>query len=78
MEYKTILYEPKNRIGWITLNRPQAMNALSTETIRELDHAIASISKAFGASWRFLQYKTSAYSGVRLAVPACPSVSISG
>lgn len=37
MEYTTILYEPKDQIGWIILNRPEAMNALNTTMIQELD-----------------------------------------
>lgn len=36
MEYETLLYEAKNQVGWITLNRPAAMNALNTAMIREL------------------------------------------
>jgi enoyl-CoA hydratase len=36
MEYETLLYEAKNQVGWITLNRPAAMNALNVAMIREL------------------------------------------
>ena len=28
MEYQTIIYEAKDRIAWITFNRPEAMNAM--------------------------------------------------
>ncbi len=31
MANDTFLYEVKNRIGWITLNRPEAMNAMNQE-----------------------------------------------
>lgn len=37
MDYKNILVTSKNDIGWITMNRPQAMNALNNETIYELE-----------------------------------------
>lgn len=36
MEYKTLLFESRQQIGWITLNRPKAMNALNTTMIQEL------------------------------------------
>jgi enoyl-CoA hydratase len=34
--YATILTETRGRVGWITLNRPEALNALSPELIREV------------------------------------------
>jgi len=41
MEYKYILVEEKNNcVGVITLNRPNELNALSTELIREVSTAI--------------------------------------
>ena len=45
MDYKTILYEKKDRIGTITLNRPKSMNSLSSELLRELDHALTEIDR---------------------------------
>ena len=36
MEYRTIIYEAKEQIGWITLNRPEAMNAINQEMGREI------------------------------------------
>ena len=38
--YKTIIYEKANRIARITLNRPEKLNALSTELGEELADAI--------------------------------------
>ncbi len=35
-EYETILAETRGRVGWITLNRPEALNALNSVLIREL------------------------------------------
>jgi enoyl-CoA hydratase len=45
MDYKTILYEKKDRIGTITLNRPKSMNSLSSELLRELDHVLTEIDR---------------------------------
>jgi enoyl-CoA hydratase len=45
MEYKTILFEIKDRIGTITLNRPKSMNSLSSELLVELDHVLAEIER---------------------------------
>ena len=41
MEYASILYEVDDRIATITLNRPEALNALSPSMINELRHAYA-------------------------------------
>lgn len=35
--YKTLIYEKKDTIGIMTVNRPDKLNALSNELIRELD-----------------------------------------
>ena len=42
MTYKTILSEKKERVGLITLNRPEAMNALSSTLMVELMDALRS------------------------------------
>ncbi|GAA1859065.1 enoyl-CoA hydratase-related protein [Microbacterium koreense] len=35
-EYETILVETRGRVGWITLNRPEALNALNTQVCRDV------------------------------------------
>jgi len=42
MAYETILVESRGPIGLITLNRPQALNALNAELIGELNQALES------------------------------------
>ncbi|MFC7787410.1 enoyl-CoA hydratase-related protein [Microbacterium sp. MAHUQ-60] len=42
-EYETILVEQRGRVGWITLNRPQALNALNSQVSEE----IATAASAF-------------------------------
>lgn len=41
MSYETILVTRTERVGTITLNRPQALNALNTQVMRELTSAAA-------------------------------------
>jgi len=43
MGYENIIYEKKDSIAYIKINRPKAMNALNTETILELDKAVTEI-----------------------------------
>lgn len=38
-EYSTILVSTRGRVGWITLNRPEALNALNSTLVRELADA---------------------------------------
>jgi enoyl-CoA hydratase len=44
-DYKEILYEKKRRGVLITLNRPEAMNAISRSMIKELHHAFDEVEK---------------------------------
>src|SRR5262245_43899052 len=41
----TILFERNGAVAWIRLNRPKAMNALSPETVEELDEAFANVER---------------------------------
>jgi enoyl-CoA hydratase len=39
-EYANILVEQRGRVGLVTLNRPQALNALNKATMEELVAAV--------------------------------------
>ena len=36
MTYETIIVETRGRVGWITLDRPEALNALNTQVMEEV------------------------------------------
>ena len=40
MSYETILLDIHGHVGLITLNRPQALNALNAQLIREVNQAL--------------------------------------
>lgn len=44
MSYKTIKFEKKDMIGYVTINRPEALNALSLEVINEVTDVFTKIS----------------------------------
>jgi enoyl-CoA hydratase len=43
MPYETLIYEPKDRIGYVTLNRPRILNAQSPEMFDELAQVFGEI-----------------------------------
>lgn len=45
MEYKNIIFDKKGGIGYVTMNRPKALNALNTEVLTELDDVFRAIDK---------------------------------
>ena len=40
--YKEVLYEVKNGVAWVAINRPEARNAFREQTLDELIHALSS------------------------------------
>ena len=40
MNYETILLDIHGQVGLITLNRPQALNALNAQLVSEVNHAL--------------------------------------
>lgn len=46
MGYKNILIKKEDRIGWIIINRPDKLNALNTDTIKELYEAFLSLQES--------------------------------
>lgn len=45
MSFETLLVEVRDRVGLITLNRPQALNALNTQVLEELNQALDQFEK---------------------------------
>ncbi|MFC9875951.1 enoyl-CoA hydratase [Nocardia salmonicida] len=44
-DYETILVETKNRVGWITLNRPKALNALNSAVLDDIVAALDELGR---------------------------------
>lgn len=45
MELKNVIFEKEGNIAIVTINRPSALNALNTETLKEIDLVIDEISR---------------------------------
>ncbi len=45
MPYENILTETRGAVGLVTLNRPKALNALNSQLIDELNHALAAFQQ---------------------------------
>lgn len=45
MQYQNILYKTENKICYITINRPEKLNALNSQTISELSNAFTEANK---------------------------------
>ena len=43
--YQTIRYEKKDGIGIATINRPEALNALNSTVVSELEQLISEVEK---------------------------------
>jgi enoyl-CoA hydratase len=48
MSYTTILQEVRGRVALLTLNRPDALNALNAQLISELNHALDALERDHG------------------------------
>ena len=46
--YQTIRYEKQENIGILTINRPEALNALNSAVIGDLEQAITEVEKDAG------------------------------
>ncbi|MDO4594696.1 MAG: enoyl-CoA hydratase-related protein [Tissierellia bacterium] len=45
MDYKNLIFDVENNIATVKINRPKALNALNTETIKELDEVFTKIEE---------------------------------
>ena len=45
MSFSQIILERKDKVAWITLNRPQQLNALGRRTLEELEEALTTVER---------------------------------
>ena len=48
MDYKNLTFEKRDRVGLITINRPQAQNSISIETMHEMGHLLDEVGRDTG------------------------------
>ena len=57
--YQTVRYEKKDNIGIATINRPEALNALNSQVIADLEALIGEVEQDAGLQivqvWKFNQ-----------------------
>lgn len=46
MQYHYILFDIKDKIAWLTFNRPEQLNAMNAQMMNEIIHALGEINKA--------------------------------
>jgi enoyl-CoA hydratase len=46
MEKKNVKFETRNKIGWITIDRPEARNALDFQTVQEMHSVLSEINSS--------------------------------
>jgi enoyl-CoA hydratase len=61
MSYTNIIVEKKNSVGYIFMNRPQVLNALNQETLKELLLAVEDLEKDTGVKVAVLTGKDKAF-----------------
>ena len=52
MQYQYIVLEIKNKIAWLTFNRPGQLNAMNAQMMNEIIHALGKINVADAAQVR--------------------------
>ena len=54
MAYETLLYEKRNGIGYVTISRPEKLNALNRKVMAELSDCFERVQAAASISDRAL------------------------
>lgn len=45
MSYENLLFEVKEKVGWLTINRPAKLNALNRQTLKEISDALEAVKR---------------------------------
>ena len=45
MDFKNLIYEKRERVGIVTINRPEVQNSISIETMHEMGHLLDQVEK---------------------------------